>query len=76
MSWFEGKNDDDLERLAGIIWDLRRELYMRTVYRPAHEREWESDEAECRREKDNEESLMKFDLETRRLILGTTEEAK
>lgn len=68
MAWF-GDNDERAERLAGIVFDLRRELFRRTVYRHAHERVWETNEEEARRNEANEEALMKWDLETHRLIL-------
>lgn len=70
MSWFPDKNDPELERLAGIIFDLRRKLFLETKYRHAHEREWETAEQEARRDRDNEAAVMRWDLETRRLILG------
>jgi hypothetical protein len=70
--WFPDKNDVEIERLAAIIWDLRREKFLREVYTNAHEREWETGEQEKRREKRNEEALIEFDLETRRIIMGAS----
>ena len=70
MAWFPEKNDPELERLAGIVFDLRRELFLRTRYQGAHEREWESDEREKRREEENERRVMEWDNDTRKIILG------
>ncbi len=70
MSWFPDKDNPELERLADIIFVLRRRLFRHEKFFPAHEREWESDEQEKRRERQTEEALMEWDNETRRLILG------
>ena len=70
MSWFPRKNDPELERLAGIIFGLRRELFLRDGYSRAQERVWETPEEEARRERHNEEALIAWDNETRKLILG------
>jgi hypothetical protein len=70
MSWFPEKNDPELERLAGIVFDLRRELFRQTEYEDGPEREWETTETEKLREIANERALMAWDLQTRRMILG------
>jgi hypothetical protein len=62
-------DDPEQDRLARIIWDVRRELFRLTIYSRAHEREWEDDEHERLREKSNEDRLREFDRETRLLIL-------
>lgn len=68
MGWFDD-GDQRAERLAGVIFDLRRHLFLKTVHRPAPEREWETEEQETARERRNDEALMQWDLETRKLIL-------
>lgn len=68
MAWFP--DNPEADRLAGIVFDLRRELFMGTEYRRAQERVWEEEDEEARRNKRNEEALMRWDLKTRRMILG------
>ncbi len=73
MTWFPEKNDPELERLAALIFDLRRELFRHARYKSAHEREWETEEDEQRRERDNQQRLQAWDNETLQVIKGTKE---
>ncbi len=68
--WFPEKNDPELERLGAIIFDLRREQFIREIRHEAQERVWETAEQESSREAWNEQKLREFDLETLRLIRG------
>lgn len=71
--WFPETPDPEKERLAAVILDLRRELFLRCEFQRSQERVWETEEEEKRRERRNEEALKKWDLQTRRLILGKPE---
>lgn len=68
--WFPDKNDADLERLAAIVFDLRRDKFRHEILERPQEGVWISPEKEKAMEARNDELLMEFDLETRRLILG------
>ncbi len=70
MAWFPERNDPELERLAAIIFDLRREVFRSQHYHAAHEREWETVEQEARRERRNQEALREWDNDTLRMIRG------
>lgn len=70
MSWFPGKNDPELERLATIIFNLRRELFLQTKFLRPQERVWEEEYEIRAREKLNEDNLREWDLDTRRIIQG------
>lgn len=70
MSWFPERNDPELERLAALVFDLRRDVFRLEHYHRAQEGVWETEEEEKRRERQNEEALMEWDNDTRRLILG------
>ncbi len=68
--WFPAKNDSDLERLADMVFSLRRDEFQRKHYERAQEGVWEDEKRQQRRERSNEERLMKWDNETRKMILG------
>ncbi len=68
--WFPDKNDPNLERLADMVFSLRRDVFRLEHYERAQEGVWEDEERGRRREQSNEERLMKWDNETRRMILG------
>lgn len=74
MSWFPEKNDPELERLAELAEDLRRELFMWTEFRRPPPLMRETQEQKCWREKHNEEAWMAWSNQTRRLILGQPKE--
>ncbi len=67
MPWFT--DNAEAEQLAGIIFDLRRGLFLATEYHRAQEGVWETAEQEKRRERSNEDRLREWDNETRRIIL-------
>jgi len=56
---------DNLEQL---VRRLRDELYQKTEYRHAHEREWEDEDAENARERSNAEAKREWDAETDEMI--------
>lgn len=70
MAWFPDRADPDLERLATLVAELRLELFRLKRLKRAQEGVWEDEADERRRERYNEEALMKWQSETRRLILG------
>lgn len=49
---------------------LRRKWFYAKIYRNAHEREWESQEAEDNREDLNSSLRFKFDADTEAIIRG------
>lgn len=73
MAWFPEKDDPELERLAQLIWDLRREKFCREILERPHERVWEEEDARERREARNEKKVHEFDLETIRIIRGNAD---
>ncbi len=70
MPWFPERNNVDLERLADMVFSLRRQVFRLHHYEWPPPGQWEDEEHEKRRERDNEERLMEWDNDTRRLILG------
>lgn len=70
MPWFT--DNPEAERLAGIIFDLRRDLFRYERFSRAQEGVWETVEEEERRARRNEERLREWDNETRGIILALT----
>ncbi len=70
MAWFPERNDPDLERLADLVFGLRREVFRVEEYQHAPPGQWEDEVHERRRERSNQERLMKWDNDTLRMIRG------
>lgn len=68
--WFPEKNDPELERLASLIFDLRREVFMLTEYSGPPPGQWEDERHEKTREESNADKVREFDLETLRIVRG------
>lgn len=58
---------DNLEQL---VRRLRDELFQKTEYQHAHEREWEDEDQENARERSNDEAKKEWDAETDEMIRG------
>lgn len=71
MTRFPGDVDPQRERLAALVFALRREVFMAKHYRRVQERVDADEEQECLRDRANEAALRQWDEETRQLILGT-----
>ena len=70
MAWFPGRMSPEMERLAEIIFVLRRELFLLTEYERSQEGVWEMEEEEKRRDLRNDEAVKEWDNETRKIIHG------
>ena len=58
-------------KLANLFRELRTQWYYRTIHVYGHERVWETEDQEERREENNEYQKEIFDEETERLIDDT-----
>ncbi len=59
--------------LEEIVRKLRDDLFMATAYRRPHERQWETEDDELRRETQNHHAKRRWDDETERMIREATD---
>jgi hypothetical protein len=58
--------------LRSVIRQLREKMWWKVGYHRSHERQWESEEDEERRESQNRREKQEWDIETERLCSGKT----
>lgn len=58
------------ESLANLYRKVREQLYFLTEHQDEHEREWQTDEQERRRQAENTRRKAEWDAETEANILG------